>query len=165
MSSINEILLKVKHGDQYVKTENIKKTILENYDTETNLLFSSQRIDDIRKSMFFEENSIVARNIEKAKVKLENAETRLYDGKILTEAYKRMTSSGLIQDYNTIIESLNSKIEYNKFSDKEKLGRILATIKYATKEYINPSATFKESVNPSFNAIIKEEFNSINDVI
>ncbi|MDR0676475.1 MAG: hypothetical protein LBF97_05500 [Elusimicrobiota bacterium] len=163
--TISDILNKVKHGEEYVKTENIKKTILENYDNETNLLFSSQRIDDLRKSMFFDENSIIARNIEKAKVKLENAETRIYDGKILSESYKRMTSSGLVQDYNTIIESLNSRVEYNKFSDKEKLGRILATIKYATKEYINPTANFKESVNPSFNAIIKEEYNAIYDTI
>jgi hypothetical protein len=165
MATISDILSKVKNGEEFVKTENIKKSILENYDSETNLLFSSQRIDDLRKSMFFEENSIIARNIEKAKVKLENAETRLYDGKILTEAYKRMTSSGLIQDYNTIIESLNSRIEYNKFSDKNKLGRILATIKFAAKEYINPTANFKESANPSFNAIIKEEYNAIYDTI
>lgn len=165
MATINEVLNKVKHGEEFVKTESIKKTILENYDSESNLLFSSQRIDDLRKSMFFEENSGIARSIEKAKVKLESLEKRLYDGKILSEAYKRMTSSGLVQDYNSIMESLSSRTTYNKFESKEKLARVLATIKYATKEYVNPSAAFAENINPSFNVMIKEEYNMINNTI
>jgi hypothetical protein len=62
-----------------------------------------------------------------------------------------MVSTSVVETYNSLIESLNSRVVYNGLPDRDRFGKILAVTKYFVKKNVNPRAVFAESSNPVVN--------------
>jgi hypothetical protein len=156
--TIQQVLDKIKYGDDYIYNEESKSTILKNLDEDTGAFFGSNRIEDIAKTMFFEsQDDQILRKIGHLKMKLSSLEDRIFSNKTISESYKKAQTISILNDWKTIMESANNSYSYKKIHDKEKLAKILATAKYSVSKYISKSNVFTESTNPLFNAMIKRE--------
>lgn len=163
MPTVRDILNQCQYGKDIVEAKENKKNILESRDEETGLFLVSQRILDLSSKIFMEDCSF-SKPIQRMITKFSSVEERIKDGKKLSPAYKKMQALSIKEDYDSIINLISDRKEYNKINDKRSLGKIVAAAKHGMKE-INESAVFTESENTLFNSYIKEELAFIGDVL
>jgi hypothetical protein len=163
MSTLKDIMNTVQYGEDYMSFEKVKKSILENYDKENDIFFASGRIKDIKKTMVVSEEA--EKIIDRISTKCDLVEQRIYQGKEISEAYKKIQASAIMEDCNSIIKMVNSRPEYDKISSKQELGQILATAQYFVENTLDDLATINESTNSLFNKYVKDESDKISEVL
>ena len=96
--------------------------------------------------------------------KISSIETRMENGKIMSDAYRKMQAAALLEDCNAVFESVENlkKVDSNKIAT---LSKIVGTAKYFVENNIDDAAVLAESKNPLINKYIKEEANAINQIL
>ncbi len=160
--TVNQIFDKIQYGEQYMKNKILKESISKFYDEDLGLFYASKRVKELSgKAVFSEsEESKLNRLISKLVV----IEDRLENGKPMSEAYRKMQSTAVIDDCKVLMEEVlkTRKIDSKKL---EIFGKSIATAKYFVENNLDDKAVLKESSNPLFNKIIKEEENALKEVI
>ena len=96
--------------------------------------------------------------------KIEILENKLEIGKTMSEAYRKMQTTALMED----CKSLQNEVTKTRKVDSRKLetfGKILATAKSFVENYIDDKCALVESSNPLLNKIIKEEKEAIKNIL
>ena len=96
--------------------------------------------------------------------KLVVIEDRLEDGKVMSDAYRKMQTSAIMDDCKALMEESTKtrKVDSKKL---EVFGKVVATAKYFVENNLDDKAALKESANPLFNKIISEEKKAIEEVL
>lgn len=162
--TVRDVLNEVRYSKEYVEFENSKKTIEENYNEEQGIFYASNRIKDLEKTMIIEAGPL-AKILDRITTKLSSTEDRLYQGKLMSEAYKTMQAQSIAEDCGNLIKMVNDRPTYDKINDKKKLAQIVATTKYAVADTLNARTVFKESTNPLFNQYINEELERFGNIL
>jgi hypothetical protein len=91
-------------------------------------------------------------------------EDRLEEGKTMSEAYRKMQTSAIMDDCKALMEEATRtrKVDSKKL---DVFGRIIASTKYFVENNLDDKAALKESANPLFNKIISEEKGMIEEVL
>lgn len=161
--TLNDILIVERYGEDYMKFENLKNQILENYDNEYDVYYNSKRVKNLEDRMVLENS--MEKTIDKIRVLSEAVESRLFDGKPMTAAYKKIQATAIVESCNELIESTNVRSRYNEFKNKEELQKIVASTKYFVETYLNDKAVIKESANSLFNKNVRDEVTNIDKII
>ena len=158
--TLKNILDNIQYGEEYSKFKSIKESIENNYDKELNIFYASGRIKDIAHSMTLTESE--EQKINRILTKLNPIEDRIESGKIMSEAYKKMQASSLMESCSSLEEEIfNNKLS----SNSENIAKIVATTKYFVENYVDENVVLKESNKPLFNKFINEEFNNLKQVL
>ena len=96
--------------------------------------------------------------------KLSVIESRLKEGKTISEAYKKMQSTAIIDDCTALMEEA-TKSRKNDSSKLEMFGKMVATAKYFVENNLDDKAVLKESTNPLFNKYLSEEEKAIEEIL
>lgn len=160
--TVRMILNEVQFGSEIMEADINKKNILEARDDELGFIVS-KRIKKLASNLFLEDCAI-AKPVQKMIVKFSAIESRLEDGKELSDSYKKMQALSLKEDFDNISFLISNRKEYNKIGDKKTLGKILAAVKLGVKN-INEEVVLKDSENVLFNSYIKEEVTFLNDLL
>ena len=160
--TLNQIFDNVQYGEKYTKQKALEESVKRNYDEELDVFYASKRIKELS-------GQVVMSEIEESKVnglvsKLSVLENRLETGKPMSEAYRKMQSTAIMESCKSIQDETTKsrKVDSKKL---ETFGKILATAKYFVENNIDDAAVLKESSNPLLNKIIKEEKNGIENII
>src|SRR5574344_1014497 len=163
MSTLNDIMNTVQYGEDHMNFEKVKKSILENYDKDNDIFYASERIKDIEKTMAINED--LEKILDHITTKCGIVEQKLYDGKVMSEAYKKMQATSIIEDCNAIIKMVNSRPQFDKIASKQELGQIVSTAGYFVENVLDDRAVGNESTNSLLNKYVKDETEKINEVL
>lgn len=160
--TLNTLLNEIQYGKEYTNLQVVKESVEKNYDAETGIFYATGRIKDLA-------NKIVLTESEETKIgrlvaKLSTIETKLENGKLMSEAYRKYQATAIVED----CASLFSSVEDLRKVDSEKIkniSKIVATTKYFVEENIDADAVFTESKNPLINKYVKDELSYMEQVL
>jgi len=160
--TLNQIFDTVQYGEEYTKNKILKENISKHYDKDLDIFYASRRVKDLVGKMALTEmeESKVNRLISKLVV----VEDRLEDGKLMSEAYRKMQSSMLIED----CENLMEEVTKTKKADNRKIeafAKAIADTKYFIENTLDAKSVLKESTNPLFTKFYNEEKKSIDSIL
>lgn len=160
--TVNQIFDTIQYGEEYTKTKALKEEISRCYDEDLSLFYASKRAKELS-------GKVVMTEAEEQKVnrlisKLVVIEDRLEEGKTMSEAYRKMQTSAIMDDCKALMEEATRtrKVDSKKL---DVFGRIIASTKYFVENNLDDKASLKESANPLFNKIISEEKGMIEEVL
>ena len=160
--TVNQIFDTIQYGEQYTKTKALRESITKCYDDGLGLFYASKRLKELsgKRVMTEGEEQKVNRIISKLSV----IESRLEEGKTISEAYKKMQSTAIIDDCKALMEEATKsrKIDSSKL---EMFGKMVATAKYFVENNLDDKAVLKESTNPLFNKYLSEEEKAIEEIL
>lgn len=160
--TVNQIFDTIQYGEQYTKTKALRESITKCYDEDLGLFYASKRLKELsgKRVMTEGEEQKVNRIISKLSV----IESRLEEGKTISEAYKKMQSTAIIDDCKALMEEA-TKSRKNDSSKLEMFGKMIATAKYFVENNLDDKAVLKESTNPLFNKNLSEEEKAIEEIL
>lgn len=160
--TVNQIFDTIQYGEQYTKNKALKESISKFYDEDLDLFYASKRIKELSGKIVMTEGE--EQKINRLISKLAVIENRLEDGKTMSEAYRKMQTSALMDDCKALMEEATKsrKVDSRKL---EIFGKTIATAKYFVDNSLDDKAYLGESKNPLFNKIISEEAKAIEEVL
>ena len=160
--TLNQIMSNIQHGEEYTKFQIIKESVERNYDEQSDIFYASARIKELAKPLVLTESE--ESKIGRLVAKISSIETRMENGKIMSDAYRKMQASAIMEDCKAVFESVENlkKVDSNKVAT---LSKIVGTAKYFVENNIDDAAVLAESKNPLINKYIKEEENAINQIL
>lgn len=160
--TVNQIFDNIQYGEKYMKEKAIKESIDKCYDKELDIFYASKRAKDLSGKVVMTENeeSKVNRIISKLLV----LEDRLETGKTMSDAYRKMQTAAVMDDCKALMEEATKsrKVDSKKI---DAFARIVASTKYFVETNLDDGAALKESANPLFNQIMKEEKESLEETL
>ena len=160
--TLNNIFNEIQYGKEYTKFQIVKESVEKNYDEETGIFYATGRIKDLATRLVLTESeeSKVGRII----AKLSTIEKKLEDGKLMSEAYRKMQAAAIMEDCRDLVYS----VENLKKVDSEKvkgISKIVGTTKYFVECNVDEEAVLYESKNPLINKLVKDEIDYIEQVL
>jgi hypothetical protein len=160
--NLSQIFDTVQYGEKYMKQKTLKESIKRCYDEELDIFYASKRIKQLS-------GEVVMTEAEEQKVnriigKVVVLEDRLEDGKLMSDAYRKMQTAALMDDCTSLMEEATK----SRKVDNRKLGclaSIVATTKYFVENSLDKGAALKESSNPLFNKLMKEEKENLEEIL
>lgn len=161
--TIAEIMKEVMYGKDYCTFETTKESLEKSYDKDSDIFYASKRVSDISNKVVFseEDNRIVNRIVNK----LESVESRIYNEEKMSDSYKKLMTESLYEDCEKFNSEVNKRASYAAMKGKKEIGEIVATVKYFAESYLDDSAVLRESSNLEFNRFIKDEGETIKQVL
>lgn len=152
--TLNQIFDKIQYGEEYAKQKALKEAVMRDYDDELALFYGSKRVRELSGNVVLSETE--ESKINRVASKMAVVEDRLEAGKLMSEAYKKMQGTAILEDCKSIMEDVTKtrKIDSKK---AEVLGKIVGTAKYFVNSCLDNNAVLSESTNPLLNKTIKEE--------
>lgn len=160
--TLKQIFDNVQYGEEYTKFKAIKESLEKNFDKETNTLHADGRIKDIEKSMILEQKE--EQKIDRIISKLASIQDRIESGKSMSDAYRKMQASSIMEDCDSLTTDINCLKHSADINKKEGVAKIIATAKYFVENYVDDKAVLKECKNPLFGKMIAEEEDNIKQV-
>lgn len=160
--TVNQIFDTIQYGEQYTKAKALKESISKYYDEDLSLFYASKRAKELSGKIVMTEGE--EQKMNRLISKLVVIEDRLEDGKTMSDAYRKMQTSALMDDCKALMEEATKsrKVDSKKL---ETFGKVIATAKYFVENNLDDKAALKESANPLFNKIISEEKKAIEEVL
>ena len=160
--TVNQIFDTIQYGEQYTKNKALKESISKYYDEDLDLFYASKRTKELSGKIVMSESE--EQKMNRLISKLVVIEDRLEDGKVMSDAYRKMQTSAIMDDCKALMEEATKtrKVDSKKL---EAFGKVVATAKYFVENSLDDKAALKESANPLFNKIISEEKKAIEEVL
>ena len=160
--TVNQIFDTIQYGEQYTKNKALKESISKYYDEDLDLFYASKRVKELSGKIVMSESE--EQKMNRLISKLVVIEDRLEDGKVMSDAYRKMQTSAIMDDCKALMEEATKtrKVDSKKL---EVFGKVVATAKYFVENSLDDKAALKESANPLFNKIISEEKKAIEEVL
>ena len=160
--TVNQIFDTIQYGEQYTKNKALKESISKYYDEDLDLFYASKRAKELSRKIVMSESE--EQKMNRLISKLVVIEDRLEDGKVMSDAYRKMQTSAIMDDCKALMEEATKtrKVDSKKL---EVFGKVVATAKYFVENNLDDKAALKESANPLFNKIISEEKKAIEEVL
>ena len=160
--TVNQIFDTIQYGEEYTKTKALKEEISRCYDEDLSLFYASKRAKELSGKIVMTEGE--EQKLNRLVSKLVVIEDRLEEGKTMSDAYRKMQTSALMDDCKALMEEATKtrKVDSKKL---EAFGKVIATAKYFVENNLDDKAALKESTNPLFNKIISEEKKAIEEVL
>ena len=160
--TVNQIFDTIQYGEQYTKNKALKESISKYYDEHLDLFYASKRSKELSGKIVMSESE--EQKMNRLISKLVVIEDRLEDGKVMSDAYRKMQTSAIMDDCKALMEEATKtrKVDSKKL---EVFGKVVATAKYFVENNLDDKAALKESANPLFNKIISEEKKAIEEVL
>lgn len=160
--TVNQIFDTIQYGEQYTKNKALKESISKYYDEDLDLFYASKRVKELSGKIVMSESE--EQKMNRLISKLVVIEDRLEDGKVMSDAYRKMQTSAIMDDCKALMEEATKtrKVDSKKL---EAFGKVVATAKYFVENSLDDKAALKESANPLFNKIISEEKKAIEEVL
>lgn len=160
--TVNQIFDTIQYGEQYTKNKALKESISKYYDEDLDLFYASKRVKELSGKIVMSESE--EQKMNRLVSKLVVIEDRLEDGKVMSDAYRKMQTSAIMDDCKALMEEATKtrKVDSKKL---EVFGKVVATAKYFVENNLDDKAALKESANPLFNKIISEEKKAIEEVL
>lgn len=160
--TLNSILNEIQYGSEYTKFQAVKESISNSFDDESGIFYASKRIKELSKKIVLEEKeeNILGRLLSKISL----FENKLEDGKIITDAYKKIQATAISEDCTSLIRG----VENLKKVDSEKIkniSKIVSTARYFVENFIDDKTVFAESDNLIMNRIIKEDLKYFEEIL
>jgi hypothetical protein len=160
--TLNNILNEIQYGPEYTKFQIVKESVLNSFDDETGIFYASKRIKELSNKIVLEEKEekIIGRILAKLNV----FENKLEEGKVITEAYKKMQATAISEDCTALVRNIENvkKIDSEKVKN---ISKIVSTAKYFVESFVDDKVVFLESDNLIINRCIKEDMNCIKQII
>lgn len=160
--TLNNILNEIQYGPEYTKFQIVKESVLNSFDDETGIFYASKRIKELSNKIVLEEKEekIIGRILAKLNV----FESKLEEGKVITEAYKKMQATAISEDCTVLVRNIENvkKIDSEKVKN---ISKIVSTAKYFVESFVDDRVVFLESDNLIINRCIKEDMNCIKQII
>lgn len=160
--TLNNILNEIQYGPEYTKFQIVKESVLNSFDDETGIFYASKRIKELSNKIVLEEKEekIIGRILAKLNV----FENKLEEGKVITEAYKKMQATAISEDCTSLVRNIENvkKIDSEKVKN---ISKIVSTAKYFVESFVDDKVVFLESDNLIINRCIKEDMNCIKQII
>ena len=160
--TLNNILNEIQYGPEYTKFQIVKESVLNSFDDETGIFYASKRIKELSNKIVLEEKEekIIGRILAKLNV----FENKLEEGKVITEAYKKMQATAISEDCTALVRNIENvkKIDSEKVKN---ISKIVSTAKYFVESFVDDRVVFLESDNLIINRCIKEDMNCIKQII
>lgn len=160
--TLNNILNEIQYGPEYTKFQIVKESVLNSFDDETGIFYASKRIKELSNKIVLEEKEekIIGRILAKLNV----FENKLEEGKVITEAYKKMQATAISEDCTALVRNIENvkKIDSEKVKN---ISKIVSTAKYFVESFVDDKVVFLESDNLIINRCIKEDINCIKQII
>jgi hypothetical protein len=160
--TLNNILNEIQYGPEYTKFQMVKESVLNSFDDETGIFYASKRIKELSNKIVLEEKEekIIGRILAKLNV----FESKLEEGKVITEAYKKMQATAISEDCTSLVRNIENvkKIDSEKVKN---ISKIVSTAKYFVESFVDDRVVFLESDNLIINRCIKEDMNCIKQII
>lgn len=160
--TLNNILNEIQYGPEYTKFQIVKESVLNSFDDETGIFYASKRIKELSNKIVLEEKEekIIGRILAKLNV----FESKLEEGKVITEAYKKMQATAISEDCTALVRNIENvkKIDSEKVKN---ISKIVSTAKYFVESFVDDRVVFLESDNLIINRCIKEDMNCIKQII
>lgn len=164
MATLQDIFNKVQYGEDYCKFQQIKESIQNNYDKDTDIFHAAGRIKDLAKGIALNEE--YERIVDHLCNKIETVENRLYNEDTMSPQYKKIQAASILEDCNKIIAKTNKRGTYEEIPSKLEFAKIVSTAKYFVESYLEENeAVLKESINAEFNKFVREETYNIEQVL
>ena len=160
--TLNQIFNNIQFGEKYMKEKALNEALNRCYDKELDIFYASKRIKELSGNVVMEEAEEL--KVNRIISKIEILENKLEIGKTMSEAYRKMQTTALMED----CKSLQNEVTKTRKVDSRKLetfGKILATAKSFVENYIDDKCALVESSNPLLNKIIKEEKEAIKNIL
>lgn len=160
--TLNEIFTEVQYGKEYAKQKALKENISKYYDEDLSLFYASKRIKDMAKEVVVSENE--EKKINRIASKITVLEDRLETGKLMSDAYRKMQAAAVMDDCKALMEEATSsrKVDTRKL---EVFAKIIGDAKYFVENNLDDRAILKDSTNPLFNKLIKEEQSNLANLL
>ena len=160
--TVSQIFDTIQYGQQYTKNKALKESISKYYDEDLDLFYASKRAKELSGKIVMSESE--EQKMNRLISKLVVIEDRLEDGKVMSDAYRKMQTSAIMDDCKALMEEATKtrKVDSKKL---EVFGKVVATAKYFVENNLDDKAALKESANPLFNKIISEEKKAIEEVL
>jgi hypothetical protein len=160
--TLNNILNEIQYGPEYTKFQIVKESVLNSFDDETGIFYASKRIKELSNKIVLEEKEekIIGRILAKLNV----FENKLEEGKVITEAYKKMQATAISEDCTALVRNIENvkKIDSEKVKN---ISKIVSTAKYFVESFVDDKVVFLESTNLIINRCVKEDINCIKQII
>lgn len=156
--TLNQIFDKIQYGEEYTKQKALKENVNKNYDPELALFYASKRIKELSGNTVLSEAEELKVNRVVSKISV--IEDRLESGKLMSEAYRKMQATAILEDCKSIMDE-TTKTRKTDSKKLEAMGKVVGTVKYFVESNLDSKAVLNESSNPLLNKIIKEEFAGI----
>lgn len=133
---LGNLLEEIKIGTEEYKAQNAKAAILETFDEKEEVFKTSKLLTALVAKLYESKtdyNAHVLTSIKKLANKFESVEDKVAFGQKLSKSYARMKLDMIREDYNSVVESLDSK-KIAKSLDEELMAEVIALALYETKK-------------------------------
>lgn len=160
--TLNQIFDNIQYGEKYMKEKALKEAIEKCYDKELDIFYASKRIKELSGNVLMTEAEEL--KVNRIISKVEVLENKLEVGKTMSEAYRKMQTTALMED----CKALNEEITKSRRVDSKKLeafGKINGAVKAFVENYVDDKCVLRESTNPLLNKTIRDEIEVIKEVL
>lgn len=160
--NLNQIFDIVQYGETYMKQKAIREAIEKCYDKELDIYYASKRAKQLSGEIVMSESE--EQKVNRIIGKLVVLEDRLEDGKLMSDAYRKMQTASLMDDCKILMEEATKsrKVDSRKLNC---FASIVASTKYFVESNLDKGAVLKESSNPLFNKMMKEERENLEEIL
>lgn len=160
--TLNQIFDTVQYGENYTKKKALKEDIEKCYDSELDIYYASKRLKELSGTVVMTEGE--EQKVNRLVSKLVVIEGRLESGATMSDAYRKMQTSAIMDDCKALMEEATKtrKVDSKKI---ETFGKMIASVKYMVENSLDDKAVLKESGNPLLNKIITEEKEAIEEIL
>ena len=162
MATLNTIMDNIRFGEDYTKFKCVKEGLEKRYDSEIGLFYASGRVRDIANNMTLTESE--ESKINRIITKLKSVENKFENGKLMSEAYRKMEATAIFEDCKALEREVGTarKVDSKKL---EGFGKIVAATKFFVESFVDTDAVLSRSENPLLNKFINEETEYITQII
>ena len=159
--TLNEILTNIQFGEKYTEMKALTESLQKCYDKDLDIFYASKRCKELTGNIVMSEGEEL--KVNRIISKLCILEDRLETGKLMSDGYRKMQSTAIMEDCKALQNEITKtrKVDSKKLSN---LGKIIATTKYFVENNVDEAAVLESSSNPLLNKIIKEEKENIESV-
>ena len=160
--NLNQIFDTVQYGEKYMREKALKEDIQKCYDEELDIFYASKRAKQLSGSVALTESE--EQKVNRIISKLVVLEDRLETGKLMSDAYRKMQTASIMDDCAALMEEATQtrKVDSRKLNS---FASIIASTKYFVEMNLDKNAALKESSNPLFNKMMKEERESLEEIL
>lgn len=160
--TLNQIFDTVQYGEGYTKKKALTEDINKCYDSELDIYYASKRLKELSGTVVMTEGE--EQKVNRLVSKLVVIEGRLESGATMSDAYRKMQTSAIMDDCKALMEEATKtrKVDSKKI---EAFGKMIASVKYMVENSLDDKAVLKESGNPLLNKIITEEKEAIEEIL
>jgi len=160
--TLNQIFDTIQYGEEYTKTKALKEDITSKYDKDLDIFYASKRIKELSNKTVLSE--LEEQKIDRLISKLIVIEDRLEDGKPMSEAYRKMQASIILENCDNLAEEV-TKSKKADLRKVETFAKMVAATKYFVENSLDTKAVLKENTNPVYTKHFSEEKKAIENIL